>query len=149
TIHYLNPNTAFLGSIIIGNGINAGIILLARYFEERRKGQALEVALPVALKTTWLATFAASAAAAASYGSLGAVSFRGFNQFGFMGLAGMLLCWVTTYLFMPPFIALAERVRPLRERRRSRTIGWVAGPYATVLTRHTGIAALVSVAVLG
>src|SRR2546421_599414 len=36
-IHYLNPNTAFLGSIIVGNGINAGIILLARYFEGRRR----------------------------------------------------------------------------------------------------------------
>ncbi|HWE26284.1 MAG TPA: MMPL family transporter, partial [Myxococcales bacterium] len=84
-IHYLNPNTAFLGSIIVGNGINAGIILLARYFEERRRGVEVAVALPSALKTTWVATFAASAAAAASYGSLGAVSFRGFNQFGFMG----------------------------------------------------------------
>ncbi|MFL5366277.1 MAG: MMPL family transporter, partial [Myxococcales bacterium] len=52
-IHYLNPNTAFLGSIIIGNGINAGIILLARYFEERRRGAEVAVALPVALKTTW------------------------------------------------------------------------------------------------
>ena len=137
-IHYLNPNTAFLGSIIVGNGINAGIILLARYFEERRRGNDLEQALPCALKTTWVATFAASAAAAASYGSLGAVSFRGFNQFGFMGTAGMLLCWVTTYLLMPPLIAIAEGVRPLRERKRSRIIGWVAGPYATALTHHTG-----------
>src|SRR5437763_13803072 len=30
-IRYLNPNTAFLGSIIVGNGINAGIIFLASY----------------------------------------------------------------------------------------------------------------------
>jgi len=33
----LNSNTAFLGSIIIGNGINFGIVLLARYVEERRR----------------------------------------------------------------------------------------------------------------
>jgi uncharacterized protein len=145
-IHYLNPNTAFLGSIIIGNGINAGIILLARYFEERRLGSSVEVAIPVALKTTWLGTFAASAAAAASYGSLATMSFRGFNQFGFMGLAGMLICWVTTYLLMPPLIAVAERVRPLRERRRSRIIGWVAAPYARLLTRHTRIATIASLA---
>jgi len=137
-IHYLNPNTAFLGSIIVGNGINAGIILLARYFEERRRGSEVGQALPCALKTTWVATFAASAAAAASYGSLGAVSFRGFNQFGFIGTAGMLLCWVTTYLLMPPLIVIAERVRPLGEKKRSRLTGCVAGPYATVLTRHTG-----------
>jgi uncharacterized protein len=137
-IQYLNPNTAFLGSIIVGNGINAGIILLARYFEERRRGNSMEHALPCALKTTWVATFAASAAAAASYGSLGAVSFRGFNQFGFIGTVGMLLCWVTTYVLMPPLIVLAERVRPLREKKRSRMSGWVAAPYAVALTRHTG-----------
>ena len=47
-IHYLNPNTAFLGSIIIGNGINAGIILLARYFEERRRCNSVEIVLPIA-----------------------------------------------------------------------------------------------------
>ena len=145
-IHYLNPNTAFLGSIIIGNGINAGIILLARYFEERRRGNSVEIALPIALKTTWLGTFAASTAAAASYGSLATMSFRGFNQFGFMGLAGMLICWVTAYLLMPPLIAVAERVRPLRERRRSRIIGWVAAPYARLLSRYTRTATVASLA---
>ena len=147
-IHYLNPNTAFLGSIIVGNGINAGIILLARYFEERRRGSEMRLALPSALKTTWVATFAASAAAAASYGSLGAVSFRGFNQFGFIGTAGMLLCWVTTYLLMPPLIVIAERIRPLREKKRSRLTGCVAGPYATALTRHTGWVMAASIAIV-
>src|SRR4030095_409289 len=39
SIHYLNINTAFLISIILGNGINSPIILLARYGEERRHGQ--------------------------------------------------------------------------------------------------------------
>ncbi len=112
-IHYLNPNTAFLGSIIVGNGINAGIILLARYLEERRAGHSIHEALPTALRSTWLATFAASAAAAASYGSLGAVRFRGFNQFAFMGTVGMVLCWLATYLLMPSWIAIVERLRPL------------------------------------
>ena len=148
-IHYLNPNTAFLGSIIVGNGINAGIILLARYFEERRRGASMEQALPCALKTTWVATFAASAAAAASYGSLGAVSFRGFNQFGFMGTLGMMLCWVATYLLMPPLVVLAERVRPFRDTRASRFTGWVAGPYASALTRYPGWVIAASVLIIG
>src|SRR5437870_429185 len=137
-IHYLNPNTAFLGSIIVGNGINAGIILLARYLEERRRGSGVEVALPTALRTTWLATFAASGAAAASYGSLGAVSFRGFNQFAFMGFFGMLICWVTTYALMPPLIALQERYWPFRELSqpgRRRVVGWVAGPFAQMVLK--------------
>lgn len=156
-IHYLNPNTAFLGSIIVGNGINAGIILLARYLEERRAGAPVEEALPTALKTTYLATFAASAAAAASYGSLGAVSFRGFNQFGFMGCTGMLLCWLATYAVMPPLIVLLERTMPAGPRRRSadHSSGLVAGPYARLIVRRpswpvaisAGLAVLSTVAV--
>ena len=43
----LNSNTAFLGSIIVGNGINVGIVLLARYREARRQGLGVDEALAV------------------------------------------------------------------------------------------------------
>jgi predicted RND superfamily exporter protein len=151
-IHYLNPNTAFLGSIIVGNGINAGIILLARYHEERRRGSPPEQALPVALDATWLATFAASAAAAASYGSLGAASFRGFNQFAFMGFFGMTLCWIATYAMMPALIALQEKWWPSRElsSHKLRVVGWFAGHFAQlVVKRPAWPAALTATLALG
>jgi predicted RND superfamily exporter protein len=137
-IHYLNPNTAFLGSIIVGNGINAGIILLARYLEERRRGRPLAEALPIALRGTWVGTFVASAAAAASYGSLGFVSFRGFNQFAFMGFFGMLLCWLATYALMPALTVLVERLWPLHDlsQPRHRVVGWIAGPFAALVVRR-------------
>ncbi|MGB5312083.1 MAG: MMPL family transporter, partial [Polyangiales bacterium] len=41
TVGSLNTSTAFLGSIIIGNGVNPNIIWLSRYFEERRGGRDL------------------------------------------------------------------------------------------------------------
>ena len=65
SILYLNSNTAFLGSIVVGNGINSGIILLARVLEERRNGASLPLAIDRGLSGTWKATLAASAAAAA------------------------------------------------------------------------------------
>ena len=37
-IGHLNSNTAFLSSIIVGNGINAGIMLLARVQEQTKEG---------------------------------------------------------------------------------------------------------------
>ena len=137
-IHYLNPNTAFLGSIIIGNGLNAGVILLARYLEERRLGSPIDDALPTALRGTWLGTFVAASAAAASYGSLGAVSFRGFNQFAFMGFFGMLLCWISTYAFMPPLIVLVERFWPFTTKAKTGRgpVGWIAGPFASFVLRR-------------
>ena len=150
-IHYLNPNTAFLGSIIVGNGINAGIILLARYLEERRRGSPVAAALPAALKGTWLATFAASGAAAVSYGSLGFSSFRGFNQFAFMGFFGMLICWVSTYALMPPIIVLQERLWPHRDlsnpRQRS-VVGWVAGPFAQLVLKRPVAPVLLTAALI-
>ena len=151
-IHYLNPNTAFLGSIIVGNGINAGIILLARYLEERRNGVDIARALPLSLRATWVATFAASAAAAASYGSLGAVSFRGFNQFAFIGFFGMALCWATTYALMPALIALQDRYWPFRDLSRpdrGRVVGWLAGPFAQALTKRPLLPVLLTVALAG
>jgi hypothetical protein len=151
-IHYLNPNTAFLGSIIVGNGINAGIILLARYIEERRHGSDLHRALPLALRATWIATFAAAGAAAASYGSLGFVSFRGFNQFAFMGFFGMVICWITTYALMPALIGLQERYWPFGDLslpKRGRVVGWLAGPFAQLVTKRPLVPVAITVALAG
>ncbi len=39
-IGHLNSVTAFLSSIVVGNGINFGILVLARYLEARRRGEA-------------------------------------------------------------------------------------------------------------
>jgi hypothetical protein len=144
-IGFLNPNTAFLGSIIIGNGINAGLILLARYLEERRRGATAEEALPLALSSTWLATLGAAGAAAASYGSLAATAFRGFSQFAFMGGTGMLLCWISTYLFMPGWIGLIERWRPLGQGGRAH--GGPSRVLARLLASHARAVLAVSLLV--
>jgi predicted RND superfamily exporter protein len=101
----LNSNTAFLGSIIIGNGINFGIIQLARYVEARRAGRSVEEALALALWGTRMGTLSAAVAAGVAYASLVAMQFRGFRQFGVIGGLGMVLAWLTTFVLMPPLIA--------------------------------------------
>jgi predicted RND superfamily exporter protein len=112
TVQYLNANTAFLISIILGNGINSPIILLARYGEERRAGKAVPEALLHAMHSSVLATGTAMAAASIAYGSLLLTSFRGFSQFGLVGGAGMLLVWVMMYFLIPPLVIVGERIRP-------------------------------------
>ncbi len=109
-IGYLNANTAFMASIVIGNGINFGIILLARYIEERRKNKGVPRSLAIALKYTFPATLVAASAAALSYGSLILTSFRGFRQFGIIGLTGMLLCWCSTYALLPALMICFDRM---------------------------------------
>jgi uncharacterized protein len=101
----LNSNTAFLGSIILGNGVNFGIIQLGRYVEERRRGVAIEEALTRALAATRKGTLSAALAAGVAYASLVAMQFRGFRQFGIIGGLGMVLAWAATFVLGPPLIA--------------------------------------------
>ena len=106
----LNANSAFLGSIIMGNGINFGIMVLARYLEERRAGKHEHLrALEISMRETVLPTFAAAIAAAISYGSLMLTSFRGFSQFGVIGFTGMVACWLCAYSFFPAVLSLLSR----------------------------------------
>jgi uncharacterized protein len=113
SIRYLNTNTAFLGSIVVGNGINAGIMLLARIQEELGLGKRVRDAVATGVAESWRATLAAALASAASYGSLIFTDFRGFNQFGWIGSFGIVMCWVSMYLLMPALcVFLGERLRP-------------------------------------
>ncbi|HEY0993480.1 MAG TPA: MMPL family transporter, partial [Kofleriaceae bacterium] len=100
TVGHLNAATAFLGAIIAGNGVNYGILLIARYLEERR-AHDVDEALARALRGTLRPTVVASLGASIAYGSLAATSFKGFADFAVIGAVGMALCWATTYLLLP------------------------------------------------
>jgi predicted RND superfamily exporter protein len=122
-IRSLNSNTAFLGSIVVGNGVNTGIILLARVQEERRLGAPLERALAGGVAATWRPTLAAAGAAAAAYGSLIFTDFRGFNQFGWIGGLGMLSCWVTSMVLLPVLMSFIGERMPVARARAGRDRG--------------------------
>ncbi|MGE5186883.1 MAG: efflux RND transporter permease subunit [Acidobacteriota bacterium] len=100
TIGHLNAATAFLGAIIAGNGVNYGILLIARYLEERR-GHEVEDSLARAIVGTLRPTAVASLGASIAYGSLAATSFKGFADFAVIGAIGMLLCWMATFALLP------------------------------------------------
>ncbi|MEM9069957.1 MAG: MMPL family transporter [Myxococcota bacterium] len=117
TVDYLNTSTAFLGSIVIGNGINPNIIWLSRYFEERRGGKEVEDAIYRTHLSAWAGTLTASLAAALAYGSLMLTDFRGFRDFGIIGGFGMVVCWVGALTALPAFAAIFEKIRPLRATR--------------------------------
>ena len=114
-IGHLNLATAFLSSIVIGNGINVGILVTARYLEEQRRGNP--EALADALAGTLRGTLAAALTAAAAYASLIITVFRGFRHFGIIGGAGILLCWVSAYTVLPAALSIAHHLgmAPRRE----------------------------------
>jgi predicted RND superfamily exporter protein len=154
TIGYLNTNTAFLGSIILGNGINFGIILLARLREERTRAphESLEQAIAVAIRQTYRPTLVAALCAAVAYGSLTLTRFRGFRQFGEIGGLGMALCWLATYSYGPSLICFVEKLarrrtlaRPLPIQGAVRVSGWLLARPRPVL----GLAGVLTLIALG
>lgn len=139
----LNSNTAFLGSIIVGNGINFGIVLLGRYVEARRQGSAVSEALELGVWGSRTGTLSAALAAGVSYASLALTDFRGFRQFGFIGGIGMVLSWVLAFVLMPPLIAWVDRGRmpPKRVSIMDVVAPWTARNHVLIV----GLAAVVTV----
>jgi len=136
TVDSLNASTAFLGSIIIGNGVNPNIIWLSRYFEERRRGSGVHDAILGAHQNTWLATMIASGAAGLAYGSLMITDFRGFRDFGIIGGVGMVLCWASALTVLPSAVAAYERFRPFPAGKETkRQWGRFADAFAAVVER--------------
>ncbi len=119
-IGYLNTQTAFLGAIVVGNGINYGLIYLARLAQLRRSGLRLEPACFGAAQAAWRATLLASIATSVSFGTLVVAANRGFRHFGLIGGVGMLACWVATFAMVPALLLLLDRARPQRSWRAAR-----------------------------
>src|SRR5438046_1058422 len=81
------------------------------------------------MSDTLLATLTAMSAASIAYGCLLLTSFRGFNQFGLLGGAGMLLVWIMSFLLVPPMVIFGERMWPgaltSRENLWRKPFAWI------------------------
>ena len=134
SITELNSNTAFLGLIIVGNGVNVGLVLLARYREERSRGASVEDAIVLGVWGARVGTLAAALAAAVAYGSLVVTEFRGFRQFGCIGGIGMLASWATAFLLVPPLLRWLDQGKSAPSRAKGQ--GWVMRGVVRVVERR-------------
>lgn len=111
TFGYVNTSGAFLGAIILGNGINYPIVLLGRYREFTARGMPPDVAKKAAVWNAFRAELVGASVAGIAYGSLVITRFRGFSQFGMIGFVGMLLVWLSIIPLVPATVTLMERLR--------------------------------------
>ncbi len=155
-IGYLTISTAFLASIVAGNGINPGIYFLARYREERSKSDDTERNLRASMQGVFKSVLTAMAAAGMSYLSLMFVDFRGFNQFGFIGGVGMFISIVYAFTLDPALTVLIERYKPFRKvdpmqykrgRLFSSSAAWIVEHHAKAVF-YTGVAMVLISAVM-
>lgn len=109
TVGSLNVMTAFLFAIVIGNGINTGMIVVARFLEELRAGREPKAAIPAAVAGTLRGTVAAMSTAALAYSSLLVTDFRGFRQFGAIAGIGIAVTWLTANTVLPATLYVMAR----------------------------------------
>ncbi len=108
---FVNSSGAFLGAIILGNGVNYPIVLYSRYKEFRARGMTPDVARREAVWNAFRAELVGSGVASIAYGSLTVTRFRGFSQFGVIGFFGMLLVWISMIPCLPALIVIIERIQ--------------------------------------
>ena len=147
-IGYLNTQTAFLGAIVVGNGINYGLIYLARVRQLRSRGDALQSSCVDGALTTARATLLASAATSVSFGVLIVAANKGFRHFGFIGGIGMLLCWVFTFALVPALLSIFEKLRGAPKPRpdySAQKLAPVLGRFFAAPKVTTGIFAILTV----
>ncbi|MCP4448085.1 MAG: MMPL family transporter [Myxococcales bacterium] len=125
-IGHLNLMTAFLAAIVVGNGINSGLILLARYSEELRAGRKGSEALANAMSGAARGTLAAALTASVAYGSLIVTDFRGFRHFGLIAGVGMVLCWLSAFVVLPAGLAFLEKRGWIRVHKAPAIGRWLA-----------------------
>lgn len=114
-IGYLNSQTAFLGSLVVGTGVNYSIILLSRYLELRRSGKSIEHSLSQAINGTLIATLIASATTTVSFACLLYTQNKGLSQFAFIGGIGVAICWITAFSLLPVFLYIFEsKLTPIK-----------------------------------
>lgn len=122
-IGHLNYQTAFMTSLIVGTGVNYGIIYMYRYLEELEKGKDCLYANIIAIQNTYMCTLLASFTTVVAFLSLYIAKNNGFADFGFIGSIGVALTWIFTMLLVPNIIFIFNKFSLLRLKPRKVKLG--------------------------
>ncbi|MEZ4846379.1 MAG: MMPL family transporter [Bdellovibrionota bacterium] len=110
----LNVCTSFLFSILGGLGIENGIHIFSRYYEERKKGISQTDSISDIYSKTGRAILTAVASVAVTFLALMFNDFRGFSEFGIISGIGLWIIFFIYFIFMPSLLVGAEKMRFLR-----------------------------------
>jgi hypothetical protein len=102
--------TGVIGAILLGLGVEYGIFMVSRYYEERQHSTS-EEALKVTVSNIGASTFGSGATTAAAFLAL-TLSFLPMVQHLGQTLAlGIALCWAAATVVNPCFILFEERLQ--------------------------------------
>jgi preprotein translocase subunit SecF len=112
-VGYFNIITGFIVAILTGLGIDFGIHLLARYYEERKEGNDSAESLKRVFKTTLRGTITAATTTAFAFLCLIVTEFKGFSQFGYTIFLGLMFILLAMFVSFPCILIISERLFPI------------------------------------
>jgi len=104
---HISISTVMIGALIIGLGVEYGIFMVSRYYEERER-HAQEESLKIAVTNIGASTFGSAATTTAAFFALTLSVMPLIQHLGQTLALGIIFCWVTAAVVNPCFIVFEE-----------------------------------------
>ncbi|MCK8058208.1 MULTISPECIES: RND family transporter [unclassified Fusibacter] len=104
-----NLFSVFFAVVLFGLGIDFGVHLLARYFEEIKLGKSIEESITTAIKTTGASIVIGALTTAGAFYSFTFTEFKGFQQMGTLAGTGILILAMSMLILVPCMIPILHK----------------------------------------
>jgi predicted RND superfamily exporter protein len=106
----MSVTTGVIGAILLGLGVEYGIFMVSRYYEERQRHEPAE-AIKIAVSNIGASTFGSGATTAAAFLALMLSIMPMIQHLGQTLALGITFCWLAATIINPCFILLEERLK--------------------------------------
>ncbi|MCD6456029.1 MAG: MMPL family transporter [Methanophagales archaeon] len=106
----ISISTVMIGAVIIGLGVEYGIFMVSRYYEERNHGSTTREALRIAVTNIGASTFGSAATTTAAFFALTLSVMPMIQHLGQTLAMGIVFCWIAAVLVNPCFVVFEERI---------------------------------------
>ena len=106
----ISVTTGVIGAILLGLGVEYGIFMVSRYYEERQRYEPAE-ALKIAVSNIGISTFGSGATTAAAFFALTLSVMPMIQHLGQTLALGIAYCWLAATVINPCFILFEERIK--------------------------------------
>jgi len=102
--------TGVIGAILLGLGVEYGIFMVSRYYEERQRYEPAE-SIKIAVSNIGASTFGSGATTAAAFLALTLSLMPMVQHLGQTLALGITFCWLTATIINPCFILFEEQIK--------------------------------------
>ncbi|MBN1456208.1 MAG: MMPL family transporter [Methanomicrobia archaeon] len=106
----ISVTTGVIGAILLGLGVEYGVFMVSRYYEERQRYEPVE-SIKIAVSNIGASTFGSGATTAAAFFALTLSVMPMIQHLGQTLALGIAFCWLAATVVNPCFILLEERIQ--------------------------------------